>query len=480
MKTIELIALLTPKELKKFEAVVIKKHKRTSLKNLYFYLKKNKKIDKEAAFYSVFKTAYESQKDVLFRNELRLLNKELELFLVEIDWRKQLQNNHQTQLSLIKIYLEREEFNLFEQSWKKLYKKTKIECLYALKIELILLFFDYATLRMEISFELYQQLKNLLTEAMMATIAQMQEDYKQLELKDAFVQRNLYALSGQSYQPIPIPAHYSKKIALENDTIIEYLDYMIQSYFLEGYPKIELLKKAFNISDGLFQHKKHKTLAVNRLINQMSIGLEYFLLKEYQKADEIYTVVLAQNKLLPSQKKPGIYFNYVTNLICLGAYQRAIDWYESSDEYWKKIPTIAYRIQYLLCWAYIMQKEYQKPLDLLLTHNIQQRPESDFIYARLLLTIVYYSNDQMELAEREVYNLIQNSRYKIFREEIHVQYSKFLYQHIRTINLLDAKQRNEKLSQIQNDLDKLYHNNNNMASTMLYQWLSKQNACNKI
>ncbi|WP_264789513.1 hypothetical protein [Aureispira anguillae] len=460
---------------------MIKKHKRASLIKLYSYVKKHRRIEKERIFPHIFDQPYSSKKDALLRNELRLLNKELELFLVEYEWKKQLQlNSDQTQLSLIKIYLARKEYNLFEQLWRKLYKKAQKERLYTLKVELITLFFDYRLQRAEIDFDLYQEIKLLLEEALVATLAQMQENYKQLELKDAFIQRNLYALSGQTYHYQRIPSYYHTTQAIENDAVILYLEYSIQSYFSEGYEKIKLLQTAIAQSDSLSEHAKYQSLVTSPIMLKTSIGLEYFLLKEYQKADEIYTQVLAQEQLIPAQKKPGVYFNYVSNLIALGAYQRAIEWYESSSDDWKKIPQITYRIQYRLCWAYIMQKEFQKPLDLLLEHNIQQRPENDFIYARLLLTIIYHSNHQKELAEREVYNLMQNNRYKTPNEIFYADYSKLLYQHIQATNILDKKKRNTKLQQIQNTLDSIYYSNANTISTMFYEWLTQQNEQTKL
>lgn len=481
MKTNELIKLFSPSELKKFEQLVIKKHKRTSLKKLFAYVKKNKEIQKETAFQKTFNQVYSSSKDALLRNELRLLNKEIELFLVEQEWKKQLQlNTDETQLSLLKIYLERNQFTLFEQGWKKLYKKAQQERLYSLKVTLISLFFDFQLKRAEIDFDLFKEIKVLLEEALLAVVAQMQEDYKHIQLKDAFIQRNLFALSGQAYVYRPISKHYSLHTHLENDAVICYLDYCIQSYFLEGYPKIEILQKAIEHAHAVEEFSKYQTFSMTPIMSKTSIGLEYYLLKEYHKADEIYTAVLEDEHLLPAKKRPAIYFNYIANLIALGAYQKAIDWYESSDEGWKKTPHIMYRLQYILCWAYIMLQEYEKPLELLLSHNIQQRPKNDYIYARILLVIIYYSDDQIELAEREVYNLIQNSRYKSPRETFYIDYSKLLYQHIQTTYILKVDKRNKKLQQIQENLDTIYHSGANYHSTMLYQWLSDKNNSSKL
>lgn len=475
MKTIEILQLMTSSELKHFEKKVINSHKRNSLKKLYLYLKKHQKVEKETAFLKVFDTAYTSKKDALLRNELRLLNKELELFMVEQAWRNELSiHSNETQLSLLKIYLERKEFGLFEQTWRKLYKKAQRERLYSIKAVLINLFFKYKTSYSEVDAALYQDLKTLLEEALTATVAQMQVDYKELELKDAFIQRTLYGLTGQKYNYQKLTTYYHRENELENDDIVAFLDYRIQSYFLNGLEKIKSLQTALQHSSTLEEkYPKHESLKESIVITEITVALEFFILEEYEKADRLYLQVLERGFDFPDVKKAVLYFNYITNLIFLEAYDRAIHFYETNKEICTKAK-VFYRIQYMLCWAYIMQESYEKPMKMLLEYNIQQRPESDFVYARLLLTILYCSTQEMELAEREVYNLIQNYRYKTPKEETFIEYSKLIYQHIQANHILEIDKRKDKLKEIQHKLEVMYANTNS-ASRMMYRWLTRQN-----
>jgi hypothetical protein len=467
---------MTNKELKHFEKKVINSHKRNTLRNLYLYLKKHKEIEKETAFLKIFKVPYTSQKDALLRNELRLLNKELELFMVEEEWRKKLTiNSNETQLSLIKIYLERKEFSLFEQTWRKLYKKTQEEHLYTIRVELIQLFFEYKTNYSEIELDLYKELKVLLEEGLRTTVSQMQIAYKTLEHKDAFVQRILYAQSGQKYEYKKVPTYYQRENALENDDLIAFWDLKIESYFLNGLEKIQILQKALDCAKVLEQkYTKDLPFKESIVITEITVALEFFLLEEYEKADVLYLRVLDRGLDFSEVKKAVIYFNYISNLICLEAYDRAIQFYEANKEICSEAK-VFYRIQYMLCWAYIMQGEYEIPTKMLLEHNIKERPENDFIYARLLLTILYYSTDEMELAEREVYNLLQNHRYKTPIEKTFIDYSRLFYQHIQVIHILEADKRNQKLHKIQHELEVMYKENASSASTMMYRWLTQQN-----
>jgi len=456
---------------------VINSHKRKSLKKLYLYLKKHQKIEKETAFLKIFDAPYTSKKDALLRNELRLLNKELELFMIKQEWKKNLNiNSNENQLSLIKIYLERKEFGLFEQTWRKLYKKAQEQRLYSIKIELINLFFFYKKTAAEFDIGLYYELKELLEEALRCTVAQMQVDYKELELKDAFVQRNLYALTGQKYENKRVTTYYNRENNLGTDIIVEFLDYRIQSYFLSGIEKIDLLQKALQSAKLVEEeYPKYPSLNASAVTIEITIGLEYFLLNEYKKADVCYVRILDKVNVLSVPQRAAMYFNYISNLICLEAYDRAIEWYESSDNVWREAPQVVYRMHYIVCWAYIMQGKYEKPMAMLLEHNIQKRPENDFVYARLLLTILYYSTEQLELAEREAYNLVQNHRYKTPKEETYIEYSKLIYQHIQAIHVLEVDKKNDKLKVVQQNLDTMYHANISSASMMMYRWITTQN-----
>lgn len=476
MKTIEILQLMTASELKHFEKKVINSHKRNSLKKLYVYLKKHQKVEKEKIFVKIFDVLYTPKKDALLRNELRLLNKELELFMVEQEWKKKLNvNSNKTQLSLIKIYLERKEFSLFVQTWRKLYKKAQEERLYTIKVELINLFFKYKTNYSEVDFDLYQDLRILLEEGLSATVAQMQVDCKDLELKDAFVQRTLYAESGRKYKYQKITTYYERENQLENDDIVVFLDFRIQSYFLNGIEKIEILQKALEYSNALEQkYPKDEPLRESIVITEITVALEFFLLEQYEKADVLYRRVLERKIDFPIVKKSAIYFNYISNLVGLEAYDRAVEFYERNKVVCSEVK-VFYRIQYMLCWAYIMRGEYEKPIKMLLEYNIQARSENDFIYARLLLTILYYSTGEIELAEREVYNLIQKDRYKSPKGKNFINYSKLIYQHIQAIHILERDKRNDKLKETQSKLDSMYQKNAASVSTLIYRWLTKQN-----
>jgi hypothetical protein len=473
VKTLELLALLSPKEKKQFERTVIKIHKRARLVELYRYLNKHSTIDKEKLFAKVFGCQYHSKQDNLLRNELRLLNKEIELFLIDIEWLKE-QHTHpeRAQLLLLQSYFDREQTHLFEQQWRKLYKKAQQEQRYSLLIELLDLYFDYHVRYSNVEFDSYQQLATLIEEGLHACAAQLQEQTKYFELRYGFIQRNLWALQSGQYTMKKAPIFFDATAPLENEALVHFLaDSNEGSYYTNGEEKIELLQKALAQSESLKNHPRYGELRERIQNLQASLALEYYILKRYEEADRIYQTLVQSPIVGNIRTQIGITFNYFTNLLGLEAYERAVEWYQQQKELWANIEPIAYKGQYMVCWAYHQLGQHETALDLLVDHNIQERSEADFAYARLLLSITYHALQEQELAEREVYNLLQNTRYRTFKEHISVSYAKFIHQYFLAIHTLAPEKRNAKIEQTRQELEEMYRSNLSFSSTFLYRWL---------
>lgn len=473
MKTLELLALLSSKEKRQFENTVIKTHKRNSLVQLYRFLKKNKEVDKDKLFVKVFGHKYDSKQDSLLRNELRLLNKELENFFSDLQWLREQQNNpERAQLLLLQLYSERQQEHLFEQHWRKLYKKAKEEQRYELKVELINAYFDYHSRYSNVAADLYQQLEELIEEGLEACSAQSQEEHKNLEARYGFLERNLWAINSGQYELKQPPKFYEMTSKVENDAFIAFSSIATQaSYYATGEDKLPLLKQAIAQGQALENSPQYERIR-ERLQNlQVTLGVEYYILKRYEEANVIYERVLSRPLLGSIRSRVGTTFNYFTNLLGLKNYEQAIICYREQESLWMNLPPVAYKAQYMVCWAYHETKQYKAALDLLLSHNIQQRSEGEFAYARLMLSITYAALGEQELAEREVYNLLQNTRYKDFKESISIAYSKFIHQYFLAMHTLDPDKRNAKLAQIRADLEEMYRANLNFSSTFLYRWL---------
>lgn len=476
MKTNILIHSLSKKEQQFFEKNVIKNHKRKTLQKLYKALKKANNLDKEVLYKKVFGDPYTTKKDALLRNELRLLNNAIELFLVESKWREELEpKSVKFQLDLLAIYLQKKNFSLFEQLWRKLYKKVTTERLYSEKVRLVHLWLDYNLQKEEFDFEVYKELRKLLEVGLAATLSEHQEQFKKLEVKHAFVERVMRALNVE-YRPKGQPYHFDITPDLENKDITTYLNQVILNYSLDGKEKIAAGEKALEHTSAIYNYEKYAEFAESVLLLKGNIGLEYFLSKEYEKANQIYRSLLQESDKIPLNKRVAFFYNHFVNLICLGNYQQALEWRKENKSNWIQNPSIYYRVQFLSCWCYIFQEDYQTPMELLSSSDIYERPENDFMYAKTLLAIMHFHHGDFEFAERELYNLKQKNRYQRPMEEIYVHYARLFYRHLQALKELNPPKRNRRLDKLIEELDEFYISElGHTASVLYYKWYMREN-----
>ena len=473
MKTKTLINILSLKERKRFEESVIKNHKRTSLKKLYAYVKKNKTLNKEKLSPILFDSNYDEKKEVLIRNELRLLNKELETFLAEKQWLKALQDNScQTDITLLKVYLERQEFALFEQTWRKTYKQVLKEQLYDLQAEMTDLFLQYKIAIAEVSLDCYQEINDLLQEGLKAIAAQGLETYKKLELKHAFAQRTLYVLNPnrkmQVVQPYLVVQNNTETI----EEFRQYIDCIIQSYLLDGLDKIAVLTQATKIAQALISINKYKYLEASIFMTKATVALEYFHLGQYQEACDLYLACLEKFTLIPQKNRAPVAFNYLSALVFLENHQEAIHLYEQHQQLFEQLPALFYKATYAVCWSYMLSNQHHLAINLLLQYVSRERPENDYLYGRLLLGVVYCDNGDLELAERAFYNFNQSCRYKAPVANCQKELGKVLYQYTQALHLVDKEKITQKMYTIQKKLNQIIDTVN--TSKHFYKWLNRR------
>lgn len=471
MKTKILINILTPKERKIFEENVIKKHKRKSLQKLYDYVKKNKNIDKDKLSPILFDSIYSAKQDVLIRNELRLLNKELETFLAEKQWLKALNKNScQADVTLLKVYLERQEFSLFEQTWRKTYKQIIKEQLYDLQAQMTVLFLEYKIAIAEVSLDCYQEINTLLQEGLQAIASQGLETYKKLELKYAFVQRTLYVLNPTRNMEVLAPYLKVENNVAVSEDFRQYVDYIIQGYLLEGLEKIDVFTKATAIAQTLMELPKYRYLEGSIIMTKATIALEYFHLEQYKAASELLATCLENIALIPKNNRAPVVFNYLSTLIFLEKHQIAIDFYQDQHNLFEQAPALFYKATYSICWAYMLSNQHDLAINLLLQHVSRERPENDYLYGRLLLGVVYCDNQDLELAERAFYNFNQSCRYKAPVTNCQQELGKVFYQYTQALHLIDKEKFHQKLERIQKNLNAIIDPAN--TSKRFYKWLN--------
>ena len=130
MKTLTLIQSLTEKETMEF-ITVINSHKRESLKKAFHFLNDwpNPELEpeKRVLFKAIFNEKFTKSKDYLLRNELRILNTELENFLIEKAWQQDLKTYpYKREGWKIQMLCERGLMDLAQSEFTKAFKTLMI------------------------------------------------------------------------------------------------------------------------------------------------------------------------------------------------------------------------------------------------------------------------------------------------------------------------------------------------------------------
>lgn len=473
MKAKSLIKFFTSKERQLFEQTVIKNHKRKSLKKLYKALKKASIPEKEKLFEQVFEQAYEEKKDTVLRNELRLLSNAIELFLVQQQQLKTINLQHYaTKFSLLQVYAERQEWGYFEQLWQKLYKTAVQEQQYQQQVELLQLWLEKKMLTGENDQAWFESLEHQIHQAQIALEAQFQEQFLRLQVKQGFVQRNRYALNP-NYTP-QLPTLPNSSTPLPNQEALDYLQLVAEGYLLHGSAKIKQLEQALKHQPFLNQYQAYQDLSLDSIAVQANIAIEYFLQKDYATAHANYWALLPQLEALPAVKSIAILFNYLVNLICLGKYEQALEIYEKHQTAFAQNERFKYRVLYFKAWCHILLGDYEQGLDLVLQSQPQNRPHQDGIYGRMLLSILYSMLGELELAERELYNIKQKHHYSALEEPFFVGCAT-LFHKLTSLQYLPAsKKRTQKVKQLQKEMQDNYGAGDNTTnSTLMLRWFEQ-------
>ncbi len=474
MKAKVLLDLFTPKEHLLFEKTVIRLHKRKRLKKLYQVLKKELPPSKEVLYKKVFEVPYEDKKDALLRNELRLLSNAVELFLVQQRELAQINlQQYATKLSLLHIYAERQQWDYFEQLWQRLYKTAVQEQVYQQQIELVQLWLKEKLLIGENSEALFQEIKTQLNITQTAIWARFQEEYYRLRVKQGFVERNLYALNPRYNATLPdYPA--PSPMPLPNQPSINFLRLWADSYLLHGSDKIQQLEQALDYEPYLQQHAAYHDLYDDTISIRSNIAIEYFLQKKYAQANVTYQQLLVRIKEFSPNRKSAFLYNYMVNLVCLGSYQKALDLHRDYQETFSENDRVKYRALYFKAWAHILLKQYPQALDVVLKSQPQDRPHQDAIYGRMLLSILYSMLGELEMAERELYNIKQKHQYNALQEPFFVGCAGFFYRLAQVRYLPPSDKKKQKIQLLQAELHEQYgQGDNTTGSTLMLRWFQQ-------
>ncbi|MGB0839831.1 MAG: hypothetical protein ACPGXL_06805 [Chitinophagales bacterium] len=455
MKTIALIETLSRKEAKQLEQI-LKTHKRQKLRVLYKTvtqaLKKDKDIEKQHLFKVAFGKIWTTKNDYLLRNELRLLNKEIEQLWVNnaIEASKKT-FNYQHQIYLLNTYLERKLYKFYEGHWQFIYKKAQKNYKYDIQLQLLLSFFEYQRKNLENS---EANLQSILT-TQLATHDIIERQYiealRESELRLGFLDRSLYLFTQKRLGYTPKTSLNLLESHANND-YAQFLYHSTLSYTQHGIENIDSLKKAIHYLDLV----ERPNLATNKIkrksVALASIALTYFLMTDYHAANTYFEKAFELNNTNDPNLLP-ILFNYVSNCLKLNQYEKVSALIKSHQTTIEKEPALKYRFECLQAMAHIFCKETEAAYDCI-SYNIHQRPQSEYHYFRFIYIIVFLMREDWDNAERELRNFVQCLRYKSPLERDISTAAKFFHRYIKTsLYTIERSKQKKQLQALVTDID---------------------------
>lgn len=395
MKTTQLIDILTDKDKEEILSVIKKSKRSASLKLFKYlnkYLHKESYLSVERLYKHCFEQDYNPKKDYLLRNELRLINQHIEqqLALKQLD-------KKQEKYFYLKTIQSKGLHKLFEQEVKKEIKKGEKDQDYAYLYRL-----HQLLLQQDLKHKIFNRdnLKdNFLLSQKIDFIQQKKSAYEQaeLEVSQAFLLENLKILGENT-------SELSQKETFNiQDSYTLYLKHKAKAYGLKGKEKQEQLQQELEKLKEVVYYKLDKEKAYAATLNNLAV--EYLLAFEYEAALSAFRQLLSF-KNLSDQVHDYVRFNYLSCLLKAGHTQTAVELIASDFSDGNFAAMLKGRLHCIKAMAWIMANQLK------LAHaatavDLKEGTKNDYLYLRIIISILHYLDDNQELAIREIDNTLQ-------------------------------------------------------------------------
>ena len=412
MKTIDLINILNQQEKEKI-GFVLETQGKTELKKLWKHFQTagftEEKIDKNELIQQLKDRPVQPSDNQYLRTRLSQLNKFIEHFLVaEHHNANQSEADFSREDTLLRIFLARRHYSLFEKSWNRLFKQAERQQCHDQLAQLYKLYFEYVRYHQGVDIEKLKKVKPLLQKAIQQNWFHFLETHGHLAYAMAYTDRVLHA-AGQakaSNAPAPVP-----ELGQSSDwpLHIRFLFDWGESYYLRGEEKIGKLEQLLERHEQTLRFPLEKKQQQAYIL--ATIALEYFFMEAYQDADVYYQKVFKLIGKVPEPYFLDILFNYFSNLLAIGQFRKAAGYFHQYEAAIMQSPKHAFRFQFLAALAHLFLDETSEAFEVM-SQEIYQLPEYESVYGRILVAFIYYQWQEYEQTERELQNLLQKIRYK--------------------------------------------------------------------
>lgn len=366
-----------------------------------FIFKRKGEINKDEIFKFIFSTKRTKENDYLIRNEWSQLKKKIETFIVltfESDMPKyySFYNSYTIGHWCIKRSLFYESEKYLDQaydlaataeSWEGLLKINK----YRFYIQ------QFSKSKAE---EKLEKMQTFINEQEVYLKKLVNQEYSVIRyLKSAALKTAQSLRMSVEYNHTDAPFTIDSKIHSSNLSL--YFYHKSNAFRLSGKQAIHELEKAIHFlkTTNEFFAKDDELNSVNA-----TLAMEYALIGEYKESITIYKEIISSDYFKNVSSKNAILFNYITTLIKGKEYKIALE-NITNLELLEPEPVVLERIGFhkLNCYIYLRDLANIKKN---LPKDIQASDISIRVYYRLLYTIYYLIKGDIEMAEREINNIL--------------------------------------------------------------------------
>lgn len=447
---------------------VLEHHERKTLLPLYLYITGVTEPDKHDMYFAYSGKKYTAKVDFLLRNELRLLNNELESFIAECEATERSKTGDiQTDVWLLERMLSAKQYRLFEITLQKrtalAEQQADFNALYLLQQ----LQFIYLTRHREVNEKDYAYLLNKLKNEN-HHLLYAEEQNGLIQIQQQFLERTLKAIAPglKADKVTPGPA-FARLLAFQKQ-LKNYNALNATLYTQHGVKKIESLKKLAALNKKLSAVRPQLQQKLPGIYG--NIGVEYFIMDNYTEADRYYELAIKNSSGQPSF---DLLFNYGTNLLALDQYDKFLKLFKAYEQDVDRDIKTKYRFRFFAAIAYLFVGQPAQSFKLL-EHDIHNRPLNEYYYYRQVYAMVYYETGDLEVAKRELENLQQSYRKRPTQTKYDKPLTALLLKFIQTRATRANKERYRK------SLNEIYSTIEDMArqkvtySVLVSKWLSKQ------
>lgn len=400
-----LIANLTDAERKRL-TLVMKSHKRDSLRQLFRYLVKvalnEGAFDKDKAFRTAFGRVYSADEDYLLRNELRLLVSEIHNFMREEELQQECESNTNfNDTLLLNSLLKHRCFDELERLFPKAFASSLERLNFEQARRQSDIYFKYLIFYRPITPDTLEEGRGLMAEQMRIL--------KILYRTGALLNQNNRATCEAMLAMMNRPVEVLVNPVLDTDfsnaetPFIRFMEAIFNAQLESDLDRRIVLARTAVESISQVQ----KIYPMEKLLALGTLATLYYIKDQYVAAREIFeqTIAYAHEANLPATiNRVELLHNYVGTLMRLGDYNKALEVMDEYRELIAKHEKLVLRFDGLRCFCYIFLR---RPAEAFAAVPSSSTYHLDYehLYFRFIYAVIPYLNGDVETAHRESVNL---------------------------------------------------------------------------